>query len=116
MDRVYLDISLLSDPTFLRADIATPEVIRLLEPAVKKMAENTCDGLLFSSLEFNKLNRIGHWLARAPVCPDQKLDRVDFFRFVKEYDRRRKTNFIETFPELATFLEHCSVPTPELSL
>jgi hypothetical protein len=32
---------------------------------------------------------------------DKIRNRLDFCRFVDEHDRRRATNFLETFPELA---------------
>ena len=37
-----------------------------------------------------------------------KNNRRDFKIFVDEHDRRRGTNFLETFPELTEFYNHCS--------
>ncbi len=41
--------------------------------------------------------------------PEKKLRvaRADFYRFFAEHDRRRGTNFIETFPEMADFWHMC---------
>jgi hypothetical protein len=37
------------------------------------------------------------------------IKRVDFVRFVTEYDRRRNLNFIETFPEMKEFYRICKL-------
>jgi hypothetical protein len=36
-----------------------------------------------------------------------KEGRADFFNWFTEYDRRRKTNFLETFPEMEEFYNEC---------
>jgi hypothetical protein len=33
--------------------------------------------------------------------------RADFYRFFSEHDRRRGTNFLETFPEMREFWNEC---------
>ena len=33
--------------------------------------------------------------------------RQDFIKFIDEYDKRRKKNFLETFPEMEEFYEQC---------
>ena len=35
------------------------------------------------------------------------LNQIDFVKFVDEHDRRRGTNFLETFPELGEFYTFC---------
>ena len=37
------------------------------------------------------------------VLFDVKKNRKDFIKFVDEYDQRRGTNFVETFPQLKEF-------------
>lgn len=60
-----------------------------------------------ANLELLKLTRIRS-LMRKPL-PDGKLRtaRADFFRFFSEHDRRRGTNFLETFPEMVDFWQTC---------
>jgi hypothetical protein len=36
-----------------------------------------------------------------------KTIRRDFYSFIVEYDKRRNTNFLETFPELEKFYKLC---------
>ncbi len=57
--------------------------------------------------EVDQLTRIRSVMRTA--WPDSKLraKRADFFRFFSEHDRRRGTNFLETFPEMADFWETC---------
>jgi hypothetical protein len=35
--------------------------------------------------------------------------RVNFLKFVKEYDNRRNLNFLKTFPEMKEFFEICKL-------
>jgi hypothetical protein len=62
----------------------------------------------FYDFEINRMRRIYH------VYDDKlnggiefekstKLDRIDFYKFVNEHDRRRGTNFLKTFPEMENF-------------
>ena len=32
---------------------------------------------------------------------------MDFYNWFNEYDRRRGVNFLETFPEMENFYNHC---------
>jgi hypothetical protein len=44
----------------------------------------------------------------AIYTPEQlKEGKRDFFNWFTEYDRRRGTNFLETFPELTDFYMDC---------
>jgi hypothetical protein len=58
-------------------------------------------------MEVIELTRIRSMM-RTP-WPEKKLNvtRADFYRFFSEHDRRRETNFLETFPEMADFWESC---------
>jgi len=38
---------------------------------------------------------------------DESRDKKDFAIYFDEYDRRRKTSFQETFPELLEFIKEC---------
>ena len=41
------------------------------------------------------------------VDPSIRTDRTRFYLWVKEYDRRRGKNFLETFPEYTHFFNVC---------
>jgi hypothetical protein len=36
-----------------------------------------------------------------------KLQQADFYRFFNEHDRRRNTDFLKTFPEMAQWWDEC---------
>jgi hypothetical protein len=36
-----------------------------------------------------------------------KLQQADFYRFFTEHDKRRKTDFLATFPEMREFWNEC---------
>ena len=45
-----------------------------------------------------------HWFQVKNNVP---IDRIDFVKYVNEYDRRKGTNFLKTFPEYVKFYERC---------
>jgi hypothetical protein len=62
----------------------------------------------FTSLEYEKFRRVVDYM-ETTVYSDEKLKegRKDFYNWFTEYDRRRNTNFVATFPELADFYNRC---------
>jgi hypothetical protein len=79
------------------------------------------DGLGFSANESLKLRRIlidilqniKEWTApnKTSTSPDVSFQRINFVKFVEEYDRRRDLNFLETFPEMKEFYRICKLET-----
>ena len=62
----------------------------------------------FSNLEYEKFLRVVKYMETTVYTPEKvKEGRKDFFHWFREYDRRRGSNFYETFPELQTFFELC---------
>ncbi len=62
----------------------------------------------FSSLEYEKFRRVVDYM-QTTVYTDDKLKegRKDFYNWFTEYDRRRGTDFVSTFPEMADFYNRC---------
>jgi organic radical activating enzyme len=62
----------------------------------------------FSDLEYEKFKRVRDYFANTDY-PEQRVKegRVDFYNWFTEYDRRRRTNFLETFPEMTDFWNMC---------
>ena len=59
----------------------------------------------FKDYEIAKLQRVVDWKR-----DNQKNDttvQADFYRFFNEHDARRKTNFLETFPEMSDWYNNC---------
>lgn len=64
------------------------------------------DGYGFTDIEINKMNRIKDWF-NSPDEEKLNINRRDFYKFIREHDKRRGTNFCETFPELEEFYYRC---------
>ena len=46
-------------------------------------------------------------LVDGPDKDERNLNRLDFYSFVNEYDRRKGSNFLEIFPEYSEFYTVC---------
>lgn len=66
------------------------------------------DRTKFSQLEYERFRRVRDYFATTQYS-DEKIHtgRKDFFNWFNEYDRRRDTNLLETFPEMEEFYELC---------
>jgi hypothetical protein len=53
------------------------------------------------------MQRALDWMREPQDTVEVNSARADFYRFFSEHDRRRNTNFIETFPEMTTFWQEC---------
>jgi hypothetical protein len=62
----------------------------------------------FTELEYEKFRRVVSYMETTNYS-DEKLaeGRSDFYNWFTEYDHRRGTNFLETFPEYKNFMELC---------
>jgi hypothetical protein len=66
------------------------------------------DRTKFSELEFQKFKRVVHYMQDTQYSKEKILEgRKDFYNWFTEYDRRRGTNFLETFPLLKNFYHEC---------
>jgi len=59
----------------------------------------------FKDYEVLKMRRDLQWMQEG--TPDIERKQADFYRFFSEHDRRRGTNFLETFPEMQSFWDNC---------
>ena len=58
----------------------------------------------FSILEYEKFRRVVDYMASTNYSQEKLLEgRKDFYNWFNEYDKRRGTDFHNTFPELLTF-------------
>jgi organic radical activating enzyme len=67
------------------------------------------DGYGFTDMEINKIKRIRDWYISGEGNEELKTNRRDFYKFIREHDKRRGTDFVKTFPELEDFLQKCRV-------
>jgi organic radical activating enzyme len=108
---VMLSIPFLRNPTHQTAFILEPQHLHWIEESIEYMKANmeasrprSMGHRGFYEHEVNQLVRIKEMLETEltkRVDSDKIRNRLDFCRFVDEHDRRRGTNFLETFPELA---------------
>ena len=104
---LQLDTSYLRWPTHLSVKILEPEHKNLILKSAEKslyygIKEFTKDNYGFSNVEIQKIKRIYDY-ATSEDDFDVERNRKDFVIFVDELDKRRGTNFLETFPELNEF-------------
>jgi len=79
----------------------------MLERTADWMQERVTAGLHgFKDYEVQRLRRDIAWMREG-----QKLDNIqnkaDFYRFFSEHDRRRDTDFLQTFPEMKSWWTEC---------
>jgi len=105
---LQLDTSYLRWPNHLSVQILEPEHHHLILESAKKalyygIKEFKHDNYGFSNVEIQKIKRIYDYASSHSVMFDIKKHRKDFIKFIDEYDKRRNTNFLNTFPELKEF-------------
>tara|TARA_R110000803_G_scaffold208369_1_gene276979 strand:+ start:3169 stop:4539 length:1371 start_codon:yes stop_codon:yes gene_type:complete len=101
---LQLDTSYLRWPTHLSVKILEPKHKELILDSAKKalyygIKEFTSDNYGFSNVEIQKIKRLYDY-AKGGTSFDVLKYRKDFVKFVDEYDKRRGTKFLETFPQL----------------
>lgn len=101
---LQLDTSYLRWPSHLSVKILESEHHELILKSAKKalyygIKEFTHGNYGFSNVEIQKIKRI-HDYVKSNDDFDIEGNRKDFVKFVDELDKRRNTNFLETFPQL----------------
>ena len=114
---IILDTSYLRHPRFLSCRILPTEWIKKIRDDVKLMTKFADEKYTyiyghghggFYDFEREKLRRVVDWVETdyGDVMELIKL-RMDFVKFIDEFDKRRGKNFLETFPEFETFYDTC---------
>jgi hypothetical protein len=116
----YWGSSLLLDSSYLRWP--NHQTVKILDKSwVKEIDEQAklvdfheqmrtgLDGYGFTDIEINKIKRIKDWLVAEEDEENVNKNRRDFYKFIREHDKRRNTDFIKVFPELEEFLAKCRV-------
>jgi hypothetical protein len=109
--RIGFDTPHLKEPLQYDMNILPKEeFMPYMYSSLKYMEENLNeeDPTKFSQQEYDKFSRVVKYM-ETTVYPDHKLKegRRDFYNWFTEYDKRRGTNFLETFPELIKFYNNC---------
>jgi len=63
---------------------------------------------MFQTMEYEKFRRVHDYMQNTEYDEDKLVEGwTDFYNWFNEYDRRRNTNFLETFPEYEDFYNWC---------
>ena len=103
--RVWFDTPLLYTPAWQSMQILPKEYKIVLQECIENMQHNQHEMHGFKDYEVLKMQRDLDWMLEGTDRVEQK--RADFYRFFSEHDRRRGTNFLETFPEMNSFWQQC---------
>ena len=109
--RIRFDTPYLTDPiqfdmNILPKDEFMPYMKKHLEFIVNNLDDK--DRTKFSSLEYERFRRVVDYMETTNY-PEKKLlnGRKNFNTWFSEYDKRRNTNLVETFPEFKEFYNLC---------
>ena len=108
--RVWFDTPVLREPAWQSLQILPESYVQRLESVRDWMSQNLTipadpyNG--FKDYEVARLDRDIAWM-RSAQAQNHTLARADFYRFFAEHDRRRGTNFLQTFPEMRSWWAEC---------
>lgn len=107
---IQLDTSYLRWPEHLSVKILEEEQKEMILEYAKKAfyyatPEFSHDHFGFSDVEVQKIKRLYDYAVSKDNF-DVEKNRKDFILFVDEHDKRRQTNFLETFPEFKNLYEN----------
>lgn len=112
--RVWFDTPVLRTPSWQSLQILPDSYVRILENVVKWMKLNKLDEDSdrfdgFKDYEIQRMERDVEWMKKGKKLSDKYLheQRADFYRFFNEYDKRRKTDFLTTFPQMKDYWLEC---------
>jgi len=108
-NRLSLDIVYMANPKCMTIDILSKEFLVYIEQQMKYISIMHAQGL-YNDWELHKIRRLQDYFESRLKDPMKNLDvfRRDFKVFVDEHDRRRGTNFLQTFPQMKEFYTLCS--------
>jgi MoaA/NifB/PqqE/SkfB family radical SAM enzyme len=107
--RVWFDTPILREPAWQCIDML-PEsyawflqnVVHWMQPQIETV-DTRFQG--FKDYEVTKLQRVVDWMVEHHRNDNKTM--ADFYRFFAEHDRRRKINFLQTFPEMSDWYNVC---------
>jgi organic radical activating enzyme len=111
--RVWFDTPVLRKPEWQSLQILPPVYADRLERVADWMelhlesAERPFEG--FKDYEIQRLRRDIAWMKEGSNLDKDylTLQRANFYRFFNEHDKRRKTDFLKTFPQMKEFWDEC---------
>lgn len=105
-DTPYLKEPIQYDMHILPKEEFLPYFDEILEFIQDNVVEH--DTKMFSQLEYERFRRVRDYFATTQYSDERiRQGRKDFYNWFTEYDKRRGTNFLETFPEFENFWNLC---------
>lgn len=101
---LWIDIPYLNNPKHQAVSILTKDFLSQIISQIEFMKNSN-----FDPMEVQKLERIYSIFSPTILNSDSDVltHRRDFVLFVDEHDKRRGTNFLDTFPEMEKFYNFC---------
>ena len=99
--KIKIDVSYLKNPNYLRADMADQQLMAKLKSSLDYV---TSRPEIFDVHEVSKIKTLLDWITSANEDAGMRMNRTHFFQFVHEFDLRKGTDFMATFPEYQSFL------------
>ena len=112
--RIWFDIPLLRAPLWQCIQIMPDYYQSYLEEAIAFMELNRADEVNidyrgFKDFEIDKVRRNLEWMKAGSIMDKEELlkARANFFKFFSQHDERRKTDFLQVFPEMEDWWNIC---------
>ena len=106
---IWFDVPQLLDPEFLNPKLL-PHLVTELEKTIEFMKYNPetrwNEFKGFSDFEISKVQRLVDWI-KSDTAFDKELAMKNFYLFFSQHDKRRGTDFLNTFPDLENFWKEC---------
>jgi organic radical activating enzyme len=111
--RIWFDTPVLRTPTWQSLQLLPESYVDELETVwafmLKNIETETTRFQGFKDYEIARLDRDIAWMRDGQRLDPEYINRnkADFYRFFAEHDRRRGTDFLKTFPEMAVWWQEC---------
>jgi hypothetical protein len=111
--RVWFDTPVLRTPTWQSLQILPESYVEELEHLwawmIRQAETEQTPFKGFKDYEIARLDRDIAWMRDGQKLDPAYINRnkADFYRFFSEHDRRRGTDFLKTFPEMASWWKEC---------
>lgn len=112
--RVWFDTPVLRTPTWQSLQILPESYVEQLEHLwawmIRQIETEETRFHGFKDYEIARLDRDIAWMRDGQQLDPAYIQRnkADFYRFFNEHDRRRGTDFLTTFPEMAAWWQECA--------
>jgi organic radical activating enzyme len=108
--RVWFDTPVLREPAWQSLQILPESYAEKLEWLwawmVRQIETDEAPFKGFKDYELSRLDRDIAWM-RSAQAQNHSQARADFYRFFSEHDRRRGTDFLTSFPDMASWWREC---------